>query len=111
MITNTNKLDKHQLKKLLEYNKIQVVKDHGTYYTITCPNCKEQEAFMNLHETHDSATKFARWRHEKPTTKQRKWLPEQFKGVRKITKGDASAILTYQLQAYNEIQHVLCGAA
>ena len=46
MITNTNKLDKHQLKKLLEYNNAQVVKDHGTYYTITCPNCKEPEAFI-----------------------------------------------------------------
>ncbi len=46
MITNTNKLDKSQVKKLLEYNNIQIVKDHGTYYTITCPNCKEPEAFI-----------------------------------------------------------------
>lgn len=46
MITNTNKLDKHQLKKLLEYNNIYIVKDHGTYYTITCPNCKAPEAFI-----------------------------------------------------------------
>lgn len=46
MITNTNKLDKSQVKKLLEYNNIHIVKDHGTYYTITCPNCKKPEAFI-----------------------------------------------------------------
>ena len=44
--------------------------------------------FMNQHETNDSASKFADWRCAKPTEKQRKWLPPQFKGVRKITKGD-----------------------
>jgi predicted nucleic acid-binding Zn ribbon protein len=67
--------------------------------------------FISNHETHDSATKFANWRHERPTTKQRKWLPSQFKGVRKITKGDASAIITYSLQARTEIQNVLSGFA
>jgi len=46
MITNTNNLDKYQLKKLLEYNGIKIVKDHGNYYQITCPNCKEAEAFI-----------------------------------------------------------------
>jgi DNA repair protein RadD len=63
--------------------------------------------FMNMHETNDTATKFARWRHEKPTDKQRKWLPSQFKRVRKITKGDAGAILTYQMQAQVEINNAL----
>lgn len=67
--------------------------------------------FLCKYETHEAASKLGRWRHEKPTTKQRKWLPSQFKGVRKITKGDASAILTYSMQAYNEIQHALSGAA
>jgi len=46
MITNTNNLDKYQLKKLLEYSGIRIVKDHGNYYQITCPNCKEPEAFI-----------------------------------------------------------------
>ena len=44
--------------------------------------------FMNQHGTNDTASKFADWRRTKPTDKQRKWLPPQFKGVRKITKGD-----------------------
>ena len=65
--------------------------------------------FMNTHETNDSATKLAKWRHEKPTKKQRKWLPEQFKGARKITKGDASAILTYQIQAQVDIDNAISG--
>lgn len=67
--------------------------------------------FMNTHETNDTATKFAGWRRTKPTDKQRKWLPPQFKGVRKITKGDASAILTYQMQAQVEINNVLSRVA
>ena len=67
--------------------------------------------FMNTHETNDTASKFACWRRTKPTDKQRKWLPPQFKGVRKITKGDASAILTYQMQAYREINNALSGVA
>ena len=67
--------------------------------------------FISNYETHDSATKFAQWRHERPTPKQRKWLPPQFKGVRKITKGDASAIITYSLQAQLEIKNVLSGVA
>ena len=46
MITNTNKLDKQQLKKLFEYNGIKIVKDHGEYYQINCPNCQEPEAFI-----------------------------------------------------------------
>ena len=69
------------------------------------------EDFLCKYETHEAASKVGRWRHEKPTTKQRKWLPEQFKGVRKITKGDASAILTYSMQAYNEIRHALSDVA
>jgi len=67
--------------------------------------------FLCKYETHEAASKLGRWRHEKPTTKQRKWLPSQFKGVRKITKGDASAILTYSMQAYNEIRHALSDVA
>ena len=39
------------------------------------------------------------------------WRETQFKGVRKITKGDASAILTYSMQAYNEIRHALSEVA
>ena len=45
-ITNTNTLDKHQVKKLLEYNRVNIVKDYGTYYQITCPNCRKPEAFI-----------------------------------------------------------------
>jgi len=69
------------------------------------------EDFLCKYETHEAASKVGRWRHEKPTTKQRKWLPSQFKGVRKITKGDASAILTYSMQAYNEINQALSSVA
>ena len=69
------------------------------------------EDFLCKYETHEAASKVGRWRHEKPTTKQRKWLPSQFKGVRKITKGDASAILTYQIQAQVEIDNALSGVA
>ena len=50
MLTNTNNLDKYQLKKLLEYNGINIIKDHGNYYQITCPNCKEPEAFIEYLE-------------------------------------------------------------
>ena len=67
--------------------------------------------FISNYETHDSATKFAEWRTERPTPKQRQWLPPQFKGARKITKGDASAIITYSLQAQLEIKNVLSGVA
>jgi DNA repair protein RadD len=69
------------------------------------------EDFLCKYETHEAASKVGRWRHEKPTTKQRKWLPSQFKRVRKITKGDAGAILTYQMQAQSEIRNVLSGVA
>jgi len=58
--------------------------------------------FLYKYETHDSATKVGYWRSELPTKKQRKWLPSEFKGKR-ITKGDASAVLTYRLQAERQI--------
>ena len=67
--------------------------------------------FLYKYETHEAASKVGRWRQEEPTSKQRKWLPSQFKGVRKITKGDASAILTYSMQAYGEISHALSSVA
>lgn len=62
--------------------------------------------FLYKHETHDSAMKVAHWRSELPTEKQRKWLPPEFKGKR-ITKGDASAVLTYNLQARGKIRALL----
>ena len=68
------------------------------------------EDFLCKYETHEAASKVGRWRHERPTPKQRQWLPSQFKGKR-ITKGDASAILTYSMQAYNEINQALSSVA
>lgn len=62
--------------------------------------------FLYKHETHDSATKVGYWRSELPTKKQRKWLPSEFKGKR-ITKGDAGAVLTYRLQARSQIDTLL----
>ena len=53
--------------------------------------------FMNQHETNDLASEFAGWRGARLNVKQRKYLPPQFKKVRKIIKGDTSAILTYQM--------------
>ena len=35
MITNTNTLDKYQVKKLLEHNRVSIIKDQGTHYQIT----------------------------------------------------------------------------
>lgn len=69
------------------------------------------EDFLCKYETSEAAGKLGRWRNEKPSLKQRKWLPEQFKGVRKITKGDAGAIITYQMHAQSEIRNVLSGVA
>jgi type I site-specific restriction endonuclease len=66
--------------------------------------------FLCKYETHEAASKLGRWRQERPTPKQRQWLPSQFKGKR-ITKGDASAILTYSMQAYGEIRHALSSVA
>ncbi len=40
------KIQAEQLKKILEYNDVQIVEDHGTRYTITCPNCKKPEAYI-----------------------------------------------------------------
>ena len=62
--------------------------------------------FLYKYETHDSATKVGYWRSELPTERQRQWLPSEFKG-KKITKGDASAILTYKLHAERQIQELL----
>ena len=62
--------------------------------------------FLYHYETHDSATKVGYWRSELPTSKQRKWLPAEFKGQR-ITKGDASAVLTYKLEAKRRIEELL----
>jgi len=62
--------------------------------------------FLYKHETHNSATKLGYWRNEVPTKKQRKWLPAEFKGKR-ITKGEASAILTYALGAEAQIHELL----
>ena len=65
------------------------------------------EDFLNEHETQESASKLGQWRSEKPSKKQRQWLPREFKGNRKLTKGDASAILTYSMLAKNEIAYLL----
>tara|TARA_B110000503_G_C7151975_1_gene415620 strand:- start:1270 stop:2994 length:1725 start_codon:yes stop_codon:yes gene_type:complete len=62
--------------------------------------------FLYQYETRDSATKVGNWRSEPPTEKQRKWLPDEFKGKR-ITKGDASAVLTYRLEAKSQILELL----
>jgi superfamily II DNA or RNA helicase len=62
--------------------------------------------FLYKHETHDSATKAGLWRTEKPTKKQRKWLPPEFKRDGKITRGDAGAILTFKIVAERKIREL-----
>ena len=68
------------------------------------------EDFLNEHETQELASKLGQWRNEKPSKKQKQWLPREFKGNRKLTKGDASAILTYSMLAKNEIAYLLKSA-
>jgi len=63
--------------------------------------------FLYKHETQESATKAGLWRNEKPTKKQRKWLPPEFKRDRKITRGDAGAILTFEMIAERKIACLL----
>jgi hypothetical protein len=62
--------------------------------------------FLYKYETHDSATKAGLWRNERPTKKQRKWLPPEFKRDRKITRGDAGAILTFKIVAAHKIREL-----
>ena len=63
--------------------------------------------FLYKHETHESATKLGQWRNDMATEKQRKWLPDEFKQDQQITKGEASAILTYLMTAEYEIEELL----
>lgn len=51
--------------------------------------------FLSLYEKQETAMKSASWRNEKPTEKQLNILPLCYKADTRLTKGDASAIITY----------------
>ena len=51
--------------------------------------------FLSLYEKQETAMKSASWRNEKPTEKQLNILPSCYKADTRLTKGDASAIITY----------------
>jgi len=51
--------------------------------------------FLSLYEKQETAMKTASWRNEKPTEKQLNILPSCYKTDPRLTKGDASAIITY----------------
>jgi len=62
--------------------------------------------FLYRHETYESATKAGAWRQEKATESQKKWLMSHFKG-KKLSKGEASAVITYNLQASRKISNLI----
>ena len=62
--------------------------------------------FLYQHETNESATKVALWRNEEPTNKQREWLPSKFKKDNKLTRGDAGAILTFEMIAARKLKEL-----
>lgn len=51
--------------------------------------------FLSLYEKQETATKSASWRNEKPTERQLNILHSSYKADRNLTRGDASAIITY----------------
>ena len=52
--------------------------------------------FLSLYEKQETAMKTAKWRDEKPTERQLNIIPSSYKAdVRSLTRGDASAIITY----------------
>ncbi len=51
--------------------------------------------FLSLYEKQETAMKTANWRNEKPTEKQLNMLHSTYKADASLTRGDASAIITY----------------
>jgi superfamily II DNA or RNA helicase len=51
--------------------------------------------FLSLYEKEETAMKTASWRNQKPTERQLNILPSNYKGDESLTRGDASAIITY----------------
>lgn len=52
--------------------------------------------FLNLYEKQETAMKTASWRNEKPTEKQLNLIPRDYRTNNSLTRGDASAIITYK---------------
>ena len=51
--------------------------------------------FLSLYEKEETAMKSAKWRDEKPTERQLNIIPLSYKADESLTRGDASAIITY----------------
>lgn len=51
--------------------------------------------FLSLYEKQETAMKTASWRNEKPTEKQLNLIPRDYRTNNSLTRGDASAIITY----------------
>jgi hypothetical protein len=51
--------------------------------------------FLSLYEKQETAMKSASWRNEKPTEKQLDLIPSGYRTNNSLTRGDASAIITY----------------
>jgi superfamily II DNA or RNA helicase len=51
--------------------------------------------FLSLYEKEETAMKSAKWRDEKPTERQLNIIPSSYKADESLTRGDASAIITY----------------
>jgi superfamily II DNA or RNA helicase len=51
--------------------------------------------FLSLYEKQETAMKSAKWRNEKPTEKQLNLIPSGYRANNDLTRGDASAIITY----------------
>jgi hypothetical protein len=51
--------------------------------------------FLSLYEKEETAMKSAKWRNEKPTEKQLNLIPRDYRTNNSLTRGDASAIITY----------------
>ena len=52
--------------------------------------------FLSLYEKQETAMKTASWRNEKPTEKQLNLIPRDYRTNNSLTRGDASAIITYR---------------
>jgi len=52
--------------------------------------------FLSLYEKQETAMKTATWRNEKPTEKQLNLIPSYYRASNSLTRGDASAIITYK---------------
>jgi DNA repair protein RadD len=51
--------------------------------------------FLSLYEKEENAMKSAKWRDEKPTERQLNLIPSGYRANNGLTRGDASAIITY----------------